>query len=45
MEWDILRKEKEYVRENEIIESKTKALLRKVDDAMVCRFNVIIHPI
>ncbi|KAL3288100.1 hypothetical protein HHI36_002550 [Cryptolaemus montrouzieri] len=34
MEWDILKKEQEYYKENELIESKTKALLQKVDDVM-----------
>ncbi|XP_044747604.1 testis-expressed protein 9 [Coccinella septempunctata] len=41
MEWDILKKEQEYLRENEIIESKTKALLRKVDDAMKMQENLL----
>lgn len=41
MEWDILKKEQEYLKENEIMESKTKALLRKVDDAMKMQENLL----
>lgn len=34
MEWDILKKEKEYLKENELIESKTKELFKQADDVL-----------
>ncbi|KAK9886692.1 hypothetical protein WA026_017611 [Henosepilachna vigintioctopunctata] len=41
MDWDILKKEREYHEENELLESKTKALLQKADDAMKMQDNIL----